>query len=202
MSAPNEWRGEVLLEFALRLVQALCWPKPGYWFVTERERVQVLAEKEYCVRFEGEQGEIVIVNGTWKIGRVTIRGDFPRDNRGHYFGPGYGDQKFEVTVSGERSIESVARDIERRLLREFLPAWTEAEKQRLESASWHQKALAQARDLAIGFGESPPEEHKESWSFWKNSISAEGRGPDYIKVTAEHLSLEKTKKVLRLLGIG
>ncbi|OGZ30004.1 MAG: hypothetical protein A2931_00010 [Candidatus Niyogibacteria bacterium RIFCSPLOWO2_01_FULL_45_48] len=55
MSAPNEWRGEVLLEFALRLVQALSWPKPGYWFVTEKERVQVLAEKEYCVRFEGER---------------------------------------------------------------------------------------------------------------------------------------------------
>lgn len=87
--------------------------------------------------------------------RIHVRGCWPRDQRNGSYAPHSGAPKISVGVM--RSPKSIAREIERRFLPEFLPLWHAAEGRRREAGEANTKAEALAARLRNVFGLPHPE---------------------------------------------
>ncbi len=90
---------------------------------------------------------LVFYFDTWKK-RIRISGAFPRD-----FAP-YG-KTFEITVAADRPAAAVAKDIERRLLPEYLPAAAQAIERQADWDNRNAAARALTKELAAMIGSKP-----------------------------------------------
>ncbi len=89
--------------------------------------------------------------GTNPSPKWEISGVFPRNSKGEYFSPG----QIKIKVNGNRPIKTIAKEIQNRLLPEYLPAFTEQKKRAEGSDEYYRQtdeSKRLAEELTRGFG--------------------------------------------------
>lgn len=98
---------------------------------------------------------LYIVTSTWKqADRIEVKSQLPQDSKGEtpYVGLQYGQSMPAITVSGNKSAEQIARDIERRLMPAYLPLLERARKQIAETEEYYNRTETMARKIAALVG--------------------------------------------------
>ena len=135
----------------LALVQSI---KLEGWTYQAREGEQAFysTPREYGKLIHaGLRGEIWFSLEWNDKSRLVVHVNFPRDRNGQYYGKDYNQKDPRITVSLTKTAEAIARDIQRRLLPEYLPMLAERVKRIQANESGLDQLSAQGKRFAEAF---------------------------------------------------
>jgi hypothetical protein len=131
-------RGDILFTLGQQVASAL----PGTWTVTPfpedwgRAGAYLRETESQAILILGESQEYSERNKN----KLSVQGDYPKDRDGHMTSA----RRPKISVSGEKTGAQIARDVERRLLPEYLPI---LEKELAMNARWNESE-DKAQDIA------------------------------------------------------
>jgi hypothetical protein len=130
---------------------------PGRWVATRDPSLEPNERRGYAeLRRETDGAEIgVSLDGYHQEGRVTFRAHWPKFKDGRQWTP---RKYFSITCSAARDPRALAREIERRLLVDYEPAYREALDYVLKSDAAANDARCTAERIAVAIGAELPRE--------------------------------------------
>lgn len=148
---------------------------------------------------EKDDVQLYVSSSKFEKWRVTISGGFPRTAKGEYIRPyKYDERPHEITVSGEKTPEQIAKDIENRFMPRYRELLANVKKQ-IESADNY---MYTTKKTLRALGRSVDEAEEDSKEF---HVSFKG-GYGHVKASGENVSINLTsldvqtaKKILALL---
>lgn len=154
------------------------------------------------LKYQGErEWRAEIIDGTGRglffsydeKGRFEISGQFPRDRTR------YGSRE-KIGVSTHRTAKSIAQDIERRLLPDYLAAYEEARKRYLEEQKKEQQARFRVQSVATALNGTPGKDHYNSFdcvNFEGGTAVFNYRGS--VDLNMRNLTIEEAVQVASVL---
>src|SRR4029077_333144 len=150
-------------------------------------------EAELSIRIEtyGSRKGRVEVHGNFHIGRNREFIDVREWN---------GSERAklpEISVSGERGAQAIAKEIKRRFLPAYLPLLAKAIARRVEANTYEDKTRANLAMLAEIVGARLPEDHGRTTTYFTGGdIQVSG---DSITLKLSSLSVEQAKQILEMM---
>lgn len=144
-------------------------------------------------------GAAINFHAIYSSGRVSISGSYPDG-----FGP-YRDERLSITVSMGRDPKVVAKDIQRRFLKEYLQKFTEAQEQAYRAATAQARARDVADELALALRSEAQHGRDSSriWSRYGSFVVCPSSDEPYITVERFYnLSPTLALKVAQALAQG
>jgi hypothetical protein len=109
-----------------------------------------------CFLRNGYKGLCFSVSEDQERGRLSVSGEYPRDQDGHD-GLSYGDQVPKISVSLSKRNEQIAAEIRRRFLADYDVIFEKAKARVDSSNEWHRKRREQIETVATYLGVKMPE---------------------------------------------